>query len=107
MMTIGGVIKTLRQSAGFSQKEFANELDISPSYLSLIEGDKREASIQLLRRMAVVLGAPATVLFAAALGAPLLKEGRTQEAGIIEQLVQAVRLNLAQERLPFALQGSD
>jgi len=106
-MTLGGVIRTLRHSAGLSQKEFARRLDISPSYLSLIEGDKREASLPLLRSMAGALGAPATILFAAALGSQLAEQGKTDELTIIERLVEAVRLNLGQERLPFALQAGE
>jgi transcriptional regulator with XRE-family HTH domain len=101
-MTIGHTIRVLRQAAGFNQKKFADELSITPSYLSLIESDRREAPIPLLRRMAQVLGSPATVLFAASLGSGLRAEGRVEEARIIEQLVEAVRLNLLQEPLALA-----
>jgi transcriptional regulator with XRE-family HTH domain len=103
MMTIGTTIRVLRQAAGFSQKSFADVLEITPSYLSLIEADKREATIPLLRRMAQVLGSPATVLFAAALGSGLMAEGKLDEARVVGQLVEAVRLNLLQERLPLAI----
>ena len=106
MMTIGTTIRMLRQAAGLTQKEFAGELKITASYLSLIEADKREPTMALLRRMAETLGSPATVLFAAALGSGLVGQGRLEEAHIIAQLVDAVRLNLLQERLPLGISGS-
>ena len=98
-MTLGSAIRSLRQSAGLSQRLFAEKAEISPSYLSLIETDRREASIPLLRRMAELLGTPATLLFAAALGGNLAAQGRPREAAVIKQLIEAERLNLLQERL--------
>lgn len=66
-MTLGQSIKYLRGARGMSQVELARSLGISPSYLSLIESDRREASIPLLRNLADALGAPAFLLFAQAL----------------------------------------
>ena len=102
-MTIGSAIRLLRQASGLTQKHFAQQVKITPSYLSLIEGNKREPSIPLLREMAKQLGAPATVLFAAALGSSLVDEGRSEEAEVISKLLNSVRLNLIQERLPLEL----
>lgn len=98
-MTLGTAVRTLRQSAGFSQRDFAGRVGVSPSYLSLIEADKREASIPLLRRMAETLGTPATILFAAALASGMVSEGRDRELSVIRKLVEAARLNLLQEQL--------
>jgi transcriptional regulator with XRE-family HTH domain len=101
-MTLGSTIRLLRQAVGLTQKEFAEELRITPSYLSLLETDKREPTIPLLRNMAERLGSPATLLFAAALGSSLGEE-QAREIKIISQLVEAVRLNLIQKRLPLEL----
>ena len=94
----------LRENAGFSQAQFASEILISRSYLSLIEKDKREATMPLLRRMAQVLGMPATILFAASLGSSLTKDGHGEEAVVIAKLIEAVRLSLTQARLPIVFQ---
>ena len=98
-MKLGEAVRSLRSSKGYSQQEFARLLDISPSYLSLIEKGHREPTIPLLRAMAAKLGAPATVLFAAALGSALPARGHEQERRVIKHLVEATRLNIAADRL--------
>ena len=40
-----------------SQEQLANEADITPSYLSLIENGRRDPSIAVLRRIASAIGA--------------------------------------------------
>jgi transcriptional regulator with XRE-family HTH domain len=90
-------------AAGFSQKEFAASLEISPAYLSLVESDKREPTIPLLRRMANVLGSPSAILFAAALASKLPSEERKREIEIIKQLIDAVRLNITSTSSQFTL----
>lgn len=97
-MTLGVAIKRLRAAAGWSQKEFAGELEISPSYLSLIEADKREPTIPLLRRMAGKLGVPAVILFAAALEPRTAAEGETARllSEVLEKLVGAASASVSQ-----------
>ena len=100
-MTLGPVIKRLRAAGGRSQKDFAEQLEISPSYLSLIETDQREATIPLLRRMASELGIPAVVFFASALGSAATEQG--EEAlllkGVIDKMVDVVSLSVTQMSL--------
>jgi len=52
---IGRTIYTLRERYGFSQKQFAAELDISRSYISLIEGGFKPLPDRLLSKMADLL----------------------------------------------------
>lgn len=100
-MTLGDAIKRLRGAAGISQKDFATRLGISPSYLSQIEGDHREPTIPLIRRMAEELGLPAVILFAAALSAPtsLPQNQRQRLQNLLEQLVDAASMNIVQTSL--------
>jgi XRE family transcriptional regulator, regulator of sulfur utilization len=105
-MSLGSTVRTLRNSAGFSQKRFAESLSISPAYLSQIESDKREPTIPLLRKMADLLGSPATVLFAVALSSKLPAEEHKKEIEVIQQLVEAVRLNITSKQLTFGLQDA-
>jgi hypothetical protein len=53
-IALGGKIKTLRRQAGLSQAELAQRLGISPSYLNLIESQKRPLTAALLLKLAQV-----------------------------------------------------
>ncbi len=57
-MDIGKNIKILRVSAGLKQKELASNVDVSPSYLSLIEAGKKEPSLSLLKKISDILNVP-------------------------------------------------
>lgn len=49
---IGGKLRRLRQENRLNQTQMAAELGISPSYLNLIEGDRRPVTARVLLRMA-------------------------------------------------------
>lgn len=49
---IGGRIKRLRRARGLSQAQLAQALEISPSYLNLIEHNRRRITVPLLFRIA-------------------------------------------------------
>ncbi len=53
---VGFRIRSERKARGLTQAELANRLEISPSYLNLIEANKRQIGGALLRRIAVLLG---------------------------------------------------
>lgn len=50
----GSRVRALRRKRGLSQKKLAGRLDISPSYLNLIEHDKRPLSAPLLIKLATL-----------------------------------------------------
>jgi transcriptional regulator with XRE-family HTH domain len=100
-MTLGMTIRYLRQSKRLPQAALAAALGISPSYLSQLEGDKREPTIPLLRRLAEALGAPAALLFAAALAGTASVPERDQVQAVLDQLTEAVGATLQQEELPL------
>jgi transcriptional regulator with XRE-family HTH domain len=101
-MTLGNAIRRLRAAGGWSQKDFARRLEISPSYLSLIETDRREPALPLVRRIADALGLPATILFAAALGGGAARGTIGEEYDIaLDRLVEVAGLNLVQAQLDF------
>lgn len=62
-MSLGKTIKLLRIGAGLKQKELAQELGVTANYLSLIETNKREPSITLVKDLASVLNVPVSVIF--------------------------------------------
>ena len=62
MIRLGMTIKKLRLERGFSQKALAEEADLTPSFVSLIENDHRVPSMSVIRRMASALGVLEEVL---------------------------------------------
>lgn len=57
-MSIGKTIKVLRVSSGIKQKELAARLRVTANYLSLVESDRRDPSVSLLRSVASELDVP-------------------------------------------------
>ena len=53
-LIIGPRLKALRQNLGLTQAQMAEQLRVSPSYITLIEADQRPASARLLMRLAEV-----------------------------------------------------
>ena len=51
-MKVGEIVKILRKKNNISQIELADELDVSQSYLSKIEKNVREPSMDVLKKMA-------------------------------------------------------
>lgn len=74
---IGPVIRRLRRERGMTQADLAQKLDISPSYLNLIENGRRPPTADVLLRMAARLGLD--------LGA-LQRDGAVVESDLIESL---------------------
>lgn len=62
-MKIGTVIKDLRKSKRIKQKELAAKLGISNAYLSSIENNKKEPSMDLTKEIATQLGVPLYYFF--------------------------------------------
>lgn len=58
MNPIGTILKHLRIAAKIKQKDMAARLNISSTYLSMIESNAREASVELLNKYADALGVP-------------------------------------------------
>jgi len=85
-MTIGMAIRTLRASAGLQQQELAARVGISASFLSLIERDKRDPTVRLLRDIGNSLGVPPGVLVAAALQSDM--PPTSAEAAKIDESIQ-------------------
>src|SRR5579884_1996319 len=54
--TLGECLRTRRVSKGYGLRKFAAQLEITPSYLSDIETDRRIPSEEVLRSIASLLG---------------------------------------------------
>ena len=62
-MKLGKTIKVLRTNLGIRQKDLARRLEITPTYLSLIEADRREPSLFLIKLLSEELNVPLGLLF--------------------------------------------
>jgi len=62
-MSVGKNIKIFRINAGLKQKELAAKIGVNESYLSTIEGGKKEPSLSLLKKISLALGVPLSTFF--------------------------------------------
>jgi transcriptional regulator with XRE-family HTH domain len=63
MMRFGAAIKKFREKATLTQKELADALQVTPTYLSAIEHERKQPSLDLLKNTSKVLGIPSEILF--------------------------------------------
>ncbi|ANM31314.1 hypothetical protein ABI59_19655 [Acidobacteria bacterium Mor1] len=61
-MDYGRAIRVIRAARGLSQQELARKARINPSYLSLIESNKRQPSTAKVKKIADALGVPLHLL---------------------------------------------
>lgn len=62
MIEIGKSIRRLRNERSLSQQELAEQADLTPSFLSLVENGRRRPSLAVLRRIADALQLPEEAL---------------------------------------------
>lgn len=86
-MGIGKIVKYLRTATDTSQAELAQELGITPGYLSLVESEKRQPSLAVLKSAADFFRVPAGFL--------LLADAKLNGLGPKQRrLLQEIRQNL-------------
>ena len=69
-MKLGHVLKLIRTHKGLNQNQMADKLDISQNYLSLIESDKKQPSVDRISEIANNLGVSSDALIFAASDVP-------------------------------------
>lgn len=62
-MNLGNAIKEQRKLLGFSQGDLAMKIDMTQSYLSLIEKNKKEPNLSVLKKISEALTIPLPILF--------------------------------------------
>lgn len=62
-MTVGEIIKNLRDKRSVSQKHLAKSVGITQGYLSLVESGQRDATVELIKKIADALEIPQQLLF--------------------------------------------
>lgn len=61
-MNVGPSIKIIRERKGITRSEMAEYLDVSSSYLSLLENGKREINLTRLESISNLLKVPVSVI---------------------------------------------
>ncbi len=61
-MNFGSAIKTCREAKGMSRSALAQLFDISPSYITLIEQNKRDPNLSVVYKIADSLNIPPPIL---------------------------------------------
>ena len=60
---LGRVLKTLREEKGLTQVDLANKAKVERTYIVKLEsGDKKNPSLDILKKLAKALGVPVTEL---------------------------------------------
>jgi transcriptional regulator with XRE-family HTH domain len=62
MIQLGKTIRRLRTERGISQQDLAHTAKLTPSFLSMVENDRRQPSLAVLHRLSDALGLPDEVL---------------------------------------------
>lgn len=78
-MNIGEVIVNLRKQRGVKQKELANSLGITATYLSLVETNQSKASITLLSNIASYFDLPLNALLFKSLEIDKIKDSEKKK----------------------------
>lgn len=61
-MTPGAIIKVLRTAEGMSQGDLARKAGVTQAYMSQLESDRRQPSVDTARSLANALGVPLAFL---------------------------------------------
>lgn len=96
-LTIGSAIRQLRLAAGLSQRKLAKEIGVEHSFISLIEADRREPSLRVLRQVAQRTHAPPGLLLAIALSVDLPDEYQPLFESVLSGVLDLQRIVLADE----------
>ena len=62
-MDVGSAIRLCRKRRGVSQTDVATRAECSVSYLSMLENNKRDPTLSMIRRIAEALHVPVGALF--------------------------------------------
>ena len=88
MLTVGQLIKVARIHKKLSQEDVASKLDVTKNYISLIENDKKDPSLNFLKGVAKILNIPPILLIWEKMDIPKGKTG--EEKKISSQLERMV-----------------
>lgn len=96
-MNLGNTIKTIRKQKGIRQNKFAEKCEISPTYLSQIEGNLKEPNISTLRIICKNLNVSLPILFFLSLDEYDVPEKKRQIFAFINPTIKTLIEDLIHE----------
>ncbi len=93
-MNIGISIKTIRKNKGLNQTQLADLCGITVTYLSLIENDKKDPTLSLLRTIADNLQIPLPILLFMSLDDNDIADSKKELFCIIKPSIDSILQNL-------------
>ena len=87
-MDLGNTIRTIRNRKGFTQIEFANKCNITQSYLSQIESNKKEPNISTVKIISKNLDIPLPVIFFLSMNESDIDETKVESFKVINKSVK-------------------
>ena len=89
-MNLGRTIQDIRKARGIRQEDLAKECQITASYLSQIENNRKEPLLSTIRLIADKLGVPVPVLFFLAIDQEDIPEAKRSSFEILGPSMRAV-----------------
>lgn len=100
MLTTGQLIKIARIEKKLSQENISEKLSISKNYISLVENDKKDPSLNFLREVSKLLEIPLILLIWEKIDIP---KGKTEEerkiSSQLEKMLETAQNLFAQKTL--------
>ena len=87
-LTLGSVVRDLRQRANLTQRQLAERLESDHTYISHLEAGRRDPSIRMLRALAEELSVPPGLLLSLVLLADIPEAERHRYADILQALLE-------------------
>ena len=104
-VTIGKAIKIIREAKGSSLRDLAVRANVSTPYLSLLENDKRNPSLDVVGRLATALDVPVEVMLLIAVGENTALKSDNDLAGRLISIIN--KMELYEQRIKDAIQSQD
>lgn len=92
-MNLGNAIKNQRKIIGMSQGELAKQIQKTQSYLSLIEKNKKEPNLSVLKEISEVLQIPLPILFFKSIEETDIKEDKKFIFNSLDTIINSVFLD--------------
>lgn len=89
-MNLPRAIKACRLARGMSQQDLAERVEMSPSYLSLLESGRKEPSLAMLRELAAGLDLSLDVLMLTAIDYGELRKRHAEMSELFGQFLVAL-----------------
>ena len=98
MYKIGQLIKIARNNRGMGQDELATKLKVTKNYISLVENERKDPSINFLKKTADLLDIPLLLLMWEKIDLPTAKNSTEKEIKkSLEQLAEKAQKLFAEK----------